>query len=207
MYGHKALLFIIVVLVFFMFIVILVFLMVIVVLCSYHHGLVFFMLVMVLCSSWLVRCWVFFSIIMVLCSSWSLCFCVFHNLNCLGVFFNRHDLLFLLIIVVLCSSYLLHINAQFLVMANLLFINVITSTNLNRSSMVLFIIQRSLWQGCLLTPHLFIIMNEVFNTMVYKGIINNKLAKIVLFNFNKQKIYPINIWHQFHQQRWKTIFG
>ncbi len=85
------------------------------------------------------------------------------------------------------------INAQFLAMANLLFINVTTSVNLNRSSMVLFVIQSSLWQGCTLTPHRFIIMTEVFNMMVYKGIIEKKLAEIVLFNLNKQEIYPINL--------------
>jgi len=36
-------------------------------------------------------------------------------------------------------------------------------------------------------------MIEVFNMMVYKGIIGKKLAKIVLFNFNKPEIYSINI--------------
>jgi hypothetical protein len=33
-------------------------------------------------------------------------------------------------------------------------------------------------------------MSEVFNMMVHKGIIGKKLAKIVLFNFKKQKILP-----------------
>jgi len=99
-------------------------------------------------------------------------------------------LVFLSIIMVFCSSYLVGINAQFLAMANLLFNNVATSVDLNRSSMVLFITQRSLWRGCSVTPYLFIIMTEVFNMMVYKGIIGKKLAKIVLFNFKKQKILP-----------------
>ncbi len=179
-YGHKA------------------FLLIVVVLHSYHHGLVFFMVVMVLCSSWLLRCWCFFR------SLWS---CVPHGHYGFEFFIITMVLVFLSIIMVFCSSYLVGINAQFLAMANLLFNNVATSVDLNRSSMVLFITQRSLWRGCSVTPYLFIIMTEVFNMMVYKGIIGKKLAKIVSFNFKKQKIYPINIWHQFHHRRWKTIFG
>ncbi len=174
-------------------------------------------------SFWLL--WFCILITMVLCFSWLSWFCVSYHCRGVGVFFQslwscvHHGrygfvffiiamvLVFLSIVMVFCSSYLVSINAQFLAMANLLFINVTTSVNLNTSSMVLFIIQRSLWQGCSLTLHLFIIMTEVFNMMVYKGIIGKKLAKIVSFNFKKQKIYPINIWHQFHHQRWKTIFG
>lgn len=55
-------------------------------------------------------------------------------------------------------------------MRKLLFENASIAVKVNRTHSLAFIIHRGVRQGCTLAPYLFLIYDEVLNTMVKKGV-------------------------------------